>query len=423
MKQYGKASAFLARHGMEPTELSLPAVTAAFVDEMEAGLAGSKSSLDMIPTYLACGSPEPGRRAAVIDAGGTNFRASRVLFTERGAEIEYVERSPMPGTEKPASWQEFIDYSAHRLYRVMDGSDALGFCFSFRAEITPERDGRVIAMSKGVELTGYEGRLICSDVTAALGRLGAPQPPAVLVNDTTAVLLSGASLLRTEGYDSLIGLVCGTGQNTCCVVDTSRIGKISGADTPAMLVNLESGCFDGCPRGDFDMELDAATVNPNDHLLEKMTSGAYLGELCRLTLKGAAREGLLTDEGAERVHSIAVLTSADADELATNAPRLFSKRDAALIRELCHAVFSRAAMCVCANLSAILILTDKGADPARPACICADGSVIRRSRAFSSELSHYLDSFTRAVLGRHTVLRCVEDSTTLGTAAAALINR
>ena len=171
------------------------------------------------------------------------------------------------------------------------------------------------------------------------------------------------------------------------------------------------------------MELDAATINPNDHLLEKMTSGAYLGELCRLTLKGAAREGLLTDEGAERVHSIAVLTSADADELATNAPRLFTKRDAALIRELCHAVFSRAAMCVCANLSAILILTDKGADPAHPACICADGSVIRRSRAFSSELSHYLDSFTRAVLGRHTVLRCVEDSTTLGTAAAALINR
>ena len=34
-----------------------------------------------------------------------------------------------------------------------------------------------------------------------------------------------------------------------------------------------------------------------------------------------------------------------------------------------------------------------------------------------------MDSFTRAVLGRHAVLNIVEDSTTLGTAAAAaLIN-
>ena len=422
MRQYSKAEAFLARHDMEPNAFSLPAVTAAFVDEMERGLAGGGGSLDMIPTYLACGLPEPGRRAAVIDAGGTNFRASRVLFTEHGPEIEYVERSPMPGTEKPSTWQEFIDFSAHKLYRVMDGADALGFCFSFRAEITPERDGRVISLSKGVELDGCEGHLICSDVSAALKRLGAPVLPSVLVNDTTAVLLSGVSLLRTGGYDSLAGLVCGTGENTCCSVDSGKISKLASPGMPSMLVNLESGCFSVCPRGDFDSELDALTSNPGDHLYEKMCSGAYLGELCRLTLKGAAREGLLTDEGAERIHSIAVLSSADADELAINAPRLFSKRDAALIRDLCHAIFSRAARCVCANLSAILILTNKGLDPARPACICADGSVIRYSRAFSSELNHYMDSFTRAVLGRHAVLNIVEDSTTLGTAAAALIN-
>ena len=106
-----------------------------------------------------------------------------------------------------------MDFSARELAPMLDGASGIGFCFSFRAEVTPERDGKVIMMSKGVELSGYEGRLVCADLLKALERAGLPQPPATLVNDTAAVLLSGADLLRSGSYDSLIGLVCGTGQN------------------------------------------------------------------------------------------------------------------------------------------------------------------------------------------------------------------
>ena len=59
-------------------------------------------------------------------------------------------------------------------------------------------------------MSGYEGRLLCADLKDALRRMGASEVPVVLVNDTTAVALSGAGLLGTEGYDSLIGLVVGT---------------------------------------------------------------------------------------------------------------------------------------------------------------------------------------------------------------------
>ena len=90
--------------------------------------------------------------------------------------------------------------------------------------------------------------------------------------------------------------------------------------------------------------------------------------------------------------------------------------------ELCRAVFERAAKCVCANLSAILVLTDTGSDPEHPTCVCADGSVIRYSRAFASCLDAELESFTAGVLGRHCVIRTQEEATTLGSAAAALIN-
>ncbi len=422
MEYSDKARVFLTAHGMEPERFPMRDAAAAFLGEMELGLAGQKSSLDMIPTYLSSGPIGPGRRAAVIDAGGTNFRASSVLFTESGAEIERVERAAMPGTHGQASWEEFMDFTAGRIAPMLEGAEGIGFCFSYRAEITPERDGRVIRMSKGVDLTGYEGRLVCSDLKSALSRMGVEGVGAVLVNDTAAVLLSGVAEQRAKGYDSLIGLVLGTGQNTCCELDTGKIGKLGLPAGSTMLVNLESGCFDGWPQGDFDRELDAATNNPGDHLLEKMCSGAYLGELCRLTLAGAAKDGLFSPAGTEAALGLAEFTSAEADRAACGDGGPFSGEDARLAAELCRAVFERAAKCVCANLSAILILTDKGSDPARPACVSADGSVIRYSRAFRECLDAELEGFTARALGRHCVITMQDEATTLGAAAAALIN-
>ncbi len=191
MEYSDRARVFLTAHGMEPERFPLRDATAAFIGEMELGLAGQKSSLDMIPTWLSAGTIEPGRRAAVIDAGGTNFRAGSVLFTEEGAVIERCERSAMPGTSRSATWDEFEDFAAGQIAPMLEGAEGIGFCFSYRATITPERDGEVIRMSKGVDLRGYEGRYICADLKAALARRGAPDVPAVLVNDTAAVLLAG----------------------------------------------------------------------------------------------------------------------------------------------------------------------------------------------------------------------------------------
>ena len=70
MQYSEKARQFLAAHGMQPERMPLAELVTAFVSEMERGLAGEKCSLDMIPTYLGSGVVEPGRRAAVIDAGG-----------------------------------------------------------------------------------------------------------------------------------------------------------------------------------------------------------------------------------------------------------------------------------------------------------------------------------------------------------------
>ena len=50
-------------------------------------------------------------------------------------------------------------------------------------------------------------------------------------------------------------------------------------------------------------------------------------------------------------------------------PDEFGKHDAKLVRELCRAIFERAARYVCANISAILVYTGKGRDEVRIAYV------------------------------------------------------
>ena len=425
MEYSEKARIFLARHGMEPERVELEAATAAFIGEMELGLAGRESSLKMIPTYLtAAGQLPEGRTAAVIDAGGTNFRTALVTFTPEGPVIDSLRVTPMPGSEAPVSWDTFIGLTADRLLPLLEKTDTVGFCFSYPTEETPERDGRIIKLTKQVVIEGFEGRLICADLKAALAARGAESTRIVLLNDTPAVLLSGAALLAGGGFDSLVGLIAGTGVNTCCDLPVSAVRKLGGVGCGRMLINLESGSFDRLPRGDYDAELDAATVDPGTYRHEKMTSGGYCGELCRLTLRGAARDGLFTDGGAAAALALDRFPTPDADALSSGKTcgPFADAANAALAGELCRAIFERAARCICCNLSAILTLTDAGGDPARPACVCVDGSLFKKSVTFRPALERLMDGFAAARLGRHSVFRTSEEATMLGSAAAALLN-
>lgn len=418
-----KVRVFLTRHNMEPERIDLAETTAAFLGEMELGLRGRESSLKMLPTYLTADGVLPmDEPAAVIDAGGTNFRTALVSFTEAGPVIDSLNVCAMPGTDGAVTWEDFISFAADRLAPLLDRASKVGFCFSYPTEETPERDGRMLSLTKQVELTGFEGRLICADLAVELERRGITGKSLVLLNDTPAVLLSGASYAAAQGCDGLLGLISGTGTNTCCVLPDEAIKKPHGAFSGSMLVNLESGAFTGLPRGDYDEALDSATHDPGVYRHEKMTSGAYLGEICRLMLRGAAAEGLFSEEAAAKILALEKLNSAEADALACGGGDMFTGEDAETAGELCNAVFVRSARCVCSNIAAILVLTDRGSDPEHPACVCADGSVIRKSRAFRGELDELMASFITGSLGRHAVIWSTENATMLGSAAAALLN-
>ena len=412
-----KAIQFLKRHGMEPERIHPSEAAVKMIEEMERGLAGQASSFPMIPTYLSdVGEIPLHEPVAVIDAGGTNFRRALVTFHEGGYDVEELAKWKMPGIDAPATWEAFISFAADCMEPLMERTDRIGFCFSYSADITPEIDGRVRSIDKEVVITGCEGRLVGQSLVDELARRGYPGKRVAVLNDTVAVLLGG---LAGKGAACPIGQVSGTGSNTCCSLPEKRIGKIGRRTDRRMIVNLESGMYDGLPRGDFDIELDAESHNPGQKFFEKMTAGVYIGELVHRMLRCAAQEGELSPATAEKIAALGWIDSAVIDAWAAGeklASVCSGGEDAAFVQSLSCSVFDRSARCMCANLIAIALLCAQ-----KEARICAEGSLVQRSRAYRPALEKYLAE-VGAELGVHALLALGNETTLPGSAAAALLN-
>jgi len=417
--------AFLERHRMLPESIEPLSAAAVMAESMKAGLEGRPSSLPMIPTYLRNdGHIMPGTSAVVIDAGGTNFRCGLVHFTEEGFETGSFTKQKMPGIDRSITWPEFISFVADAIMPLLDKADVIGFCFSYSAEITPDIDGRVIRIDKEVVVTGAEGQLVGASLLAELERRGVTGKHIVILNDTAAVLLGGSVSLDKSRYGGFIGQVSGTGTNTCCMLPENRILKLKSKLDRKILVNLESGLYDGLPVGDFDKLLDQMSHDPGRKRLEKQTAGVYLGPLAHLMLDAAAQEGLIDRETDRALKGFGAFHAAVLDAWACGERLEFAvcAEDADFVSELSRALFERSARCMCTNLLAILLLTGEGTDPQRPVCVCAEGSLVQKGRVYRPMLEKLLTE-NAASLGRSVVLRVGEETTLPGSAAAAVLNR
>lgn len=415
-----KALDFLNRHGMSPDGIEPARDASDMAAEMERGLSGQGGSLPMIPTYLSDRGEIPvGEPVAVIDAGGTNFRCGLVRFGEKGPVVEELRKWKMPGIGKPATWEAFMDFAAEAILPLMDRTDKIGFCFSYTADITPEMDGRVVRIDKEVVITGCEGQLVGASLLQALSRRGVTGKKVVVLNDTVAVLLGGLSFGGARD-GCAAGQVSGTGTNTCCSLPERRIGKLARSGERHMIVNLESGMYDGIPRGAFDRELDAESHNPGQKRFEKMTAGVYLGELCHRMLLAAAREGVLSPESAEKAAALGWIDSAVIDAWAMGE-RLeqiaVGEEDAAFVQTICTAMFERSARCMCTNLAAILLLSGE-----KCLRVCAEGSLVQKGRVYRPALEELIQREIREKLGGEVSYTIGNESTLSGSAAAALLN-
>lgn len=415
-----KVAQFMKNHGMDAERIDLAEYTKAFAGAMRSGLGAFQKEMPMLPTYLySSGKLQKGGKAVVVDAGGTNFRTAAVGFDGKKAVIESLDKRPMPGADESAEWSEFISCVADCVQPLLKQAQDIGFCFSYPIEITPECDGKVLGLTKQVDIKGAVGSYLGAALRAELEARGEHPGRIVVLNDTPATLLAGKALAK-GGYDGYIGLVAGTGCNTCCEIECGRIGKLDVPGGRKMLVNLESGSFAGFARGDADLAMDADLPDTGEYVAEKMISGRYLGQVCMYTLKMAAAEGLFSERASEIIEKMTEVVTPTIDKWGSGRfPKGFNSEDRVNLVYIINEIFERSARCIASMLCGILEVT--GAGEARPVCIAVDGSLYSESKLLRPELERFMDVYAGEIMGRRYEFVNAENMSLIGTAAAVLL--
>ncbi len=421
---------FLQEHKIRATDVDMQQLVDLFTREMQHGLAGDKSSLMMIPTYIEADNQFATELPVLaIDAGGTNFRAARVWFTKDGKlEIADMIYDRMPGIDGEVSRDEFFKAMAGYIESHAKTCERIGFCFSYATEIYPNKDGKLLNFSKEVQAPGVIGEMIGARLLEALGM---PEKPIVLLNDTVATLLAGKSASFGKAYDSFIGFILGTGTNTCYIETNANILKKTDLNADkSMIINIESGNFGKAPRTDIDIAFDNTTSTPGKYTFEKMFSGGYFGGLCLAALKQAATEGVFSAETAAKLLALSQLTAEEANQYVTNADGdrgvlkscLMNHLDEEACAVIIETLIERAAKLVAANLAAVLLKTNKGKDPERPILLTIEGTTFYKMYKLQSLFEKYFFGYLSGDNQRYAEFIEVHQSSLVGAALSALID-
>ncbi len=411
-------------------EIDRQGLIMAFISEMEKGLKGEESSLMMIPTFVGVDGKVPaGAKAAVLDAGGTNFRGAVVEIPPKVTERE---NRPMPGTQAEVSEEEFYEAFASEIRRLQPKATVkkVGWCFSYPAEATPDLDAKLVRWTKNIKAPAIVGQYVGKEL---LKRLGGGE--VAIVNDTVATLLAAKATEGDRTYSSYVGFILGTGTNVAYVERNSEIAKLPGADPDgSMIINAESGAFDKIEQSAFDRAMDQKTANLGYQRFEKMIAGAYLGGIGLELYKAAAKAGLFSKKAADAVAGLGALETMDFDNFCAGFRKpgrdnvldsvFADPDDAKMARRLGLPVFERAAVLTAIHLAAFVIKSGEGEDAAAPVAINADGSTYYKTRAipFDETVRRELDEMLVKRRNIHyAITPQVEDAPMVGAAIAAML--
>ena len=423
-----KTDDFLLRIGLHPECIQSDAFKASYMAELKAGLAGEKSSLLMLPTYLSADiHPRKGETAIAVDIGGTNLKIAVLKYENSRFEMIHQNAFPVPGLTEELTKDAFFTGIAKRILPFAGCSDRIGICFSHAAEILPNRDGRLISFSKEIQVKNASGAEIAGEISEKLIRLGVRDKKTyTLLNDGAASLLGGAAVTHDEPSGSIIGFVLGTGMNLSYIEKAEEIvTRQDGYNAETMIVNTETGNFSAMKLGPVDLAFDAGTADPGSHRLEKMTSGRYLGDLIHLALKNAAEYGLLTEPASAAVYKMDGLQTQRAGALLAGRAcesgleyLVECKDDRTVVTTIVDRIFERAAKLAALTVLSVLEKTGAGCYPTGPALVVLEGSTVNK-------LYSMKDRFIKNMreTGEDKVFKIIspENATLTGTALASFI--
>ncbi len=433
MSQIPMTDRFLTRKGLHYSLIDTAAEISSFRAALERGLSSEDSPFPNYPAYVSAEGKLPDRTPVlVLDAGGTNLRIALVHFEDGLPVVDASEKHPMPGSQSSVTLQEYLDTMVGYLKDYADKADYLGFCFSYPSEILPNRDGRLTAFNKQVVVVGSEGMEVCRLLEEALGKAGLKSDHhCVLINDTVAALLGGLMQDKDGAGEGGIGFILGTGTNTCYIEDAAAIRRYGVSQSSgSMIVNMESGGYDGFPRSEFDIAVDAASTTPGFHLYEKMLSGVYQGELLTRIVDYAINNlKLFSGPAGARLSELGMLQMADIDAFMRDprgsnllADILYTNSDRCVMQILIDRIGERAARMAYVNLAAVLEHRDWGRTPEKPARIVAEGSGVWSSCMFLPKLEQYFRDCPGMSRQRYVRIIRADNANLVGAAAAALLN-
>ncbi|KAM7257764.1 hypothetical protein ACFE04_013505 [Oxalis oulophora] len=432
----------------------LRSVAEAMTVEMHAGLAsegGSKlkmliSYVDNLPT-----GDEKGLFYA-LDLGGTNFRVLRVLLggkDQRVVKQEFEEVSIPPnlmiGTSDElfnfiaAELAKFVATEGEGLHVSPGRQRELGFTFSFPVKQTSLASGNLIKWTKGFSIEDAVGQDVVGELTRAMERNGLDMRVSALVNDTVGTLAGG----RYHNKNVVAAVILGTGTNAAYVERAHAIPKWHGLlpKSGEMVINMEWGNFRSShlPLTEYDVALDAESLNPGEQIFEKIISGMYLGEIVRRVLLKMAEEAeffgdvvppklkipfVLRTPHMSAIHhdnspDLKVVASKLKDILEISNTNLITRK---VIIEICDIVASRGARLSAAGIFGII--KKLGRDTVREgekqkSVIALDGGLFEHYTKFSAHLGTTLDELLGAEVSDSITIVHSNDGSGIGAALLA----
>ena len=393
-----KVISFLEKYHMDASRIDIDSTLERFNAAIEKGLSlnapVSICSIPMIATYL---NPDINvkinEKVIVIDAGGTNLRVGLAYFDGKNWTLEDVRQDKMPGISREYTSEEFFDYIAVRTKPYLDKAKNIGFCFSYRVAMDKELDGTLIAWAKEIKAKEVVGKRIGASLLEAIKKYSSIKRDIVVLNDTTAVLLGGKALDINHEFNKYIGAIYGTGFNCCYMEDVKNIKKIKDIDDGLMIINTETGNFNGFNRGVFDEELTLSSLYKDEALTEKMSSGRYLSTLIYKALVKAKEDNLFEDDviipmeddfDLPKISMFLVGSSYELNKYFKN------NQDMKTFKEICLELIKRASKIVATTISAFAIKSN-----ADKVGIIIEGSTFYKLPTFEESFNEYLKNILK----------------------------
>lgn len=422
---------------------SMAELHALFLSEARKGLAGDASSLRMLPTFVdkRVSGAERGDFYA-LDLGGTNFRVLRLTLLGNGKVGPVTaQKFEVPTTIKQGSGEALFGFLADSVATFLatkcggNPSGALGFTFSFPTDQDAINRGKLIVWNKEYCASGVVGEDVVELLQQQLVSRGIALEVRCLANDTVGTMEAAA-----YAYPSTtMGVILGTGTNAAYIERTSNVGKWKGAPSEEMVINTEWGNLDTeGVMNLYDAIVDLESQNPTLQRFEKMISGMYLGELCRVSVlspevlpafSSKFGKSLQAKYGERLSLPTALMAKIEADtspRLTASAKALeeaglaaSSLRDRALLREACVNISTRAA-----RLSAIgvaSLLEQQGTLATGEATVAIDGTVFECYPYFKERMEFGVEMMMGKARASQIDLILAKDGSGVGAAIIAAI--